>query len=63
MNLERKFCPSCQRDKPLEGFELVSTAKKGHKRWKCADCVKKQSTTIYSSKNDTARTVKREETA
>ena len=45
--METKFCPSCQQTRPLEGFKLVTTASKSHKRWKCAVCLERKSATIY----------------
>lgn len=55
--METKFCPSCRQERALEGFKLVATSSKQHRRWKCAMCLAKKSATIYgSNKNDTART-------
>jgi len=58
--METKFCPSCQQKRNKEGFKLVTTSSKNHKRWKCAVCLAKKSETIYRSvKNDPTRTTER----
>ncbi len=40
ISVERKYCSSCSRQKPIEGGGLVSCAN-GAKRWKCAECLAK----------------------
>lgn len=49
MDMELKYCPSCNRDRPKDGFKLVSNPK-GLKRWKCAVCQAKKSATFYGGK-------------
>jgi hypothetical protein len=39
-SVERKYCSSCSRQKPVLGGGLVSCAN-GAKRWKCAECLAK----------------------
>jgi hypothetical protein len=56
--METKFCPSCRQERALEGFKLVATSSKQHRRCKCAMCLARKSATIYGKTNDTARTAK-----
>lgn len=46
----KKFCPSCQRERPAEGFKLMPTSAKGHRRWKCGICLNREATSLYKSK-------------
>ena len=48
--LQKKFCSSCQNMKPIETGKFVSTANKRVKRWKCGDCLARQSSRIYQAK-------------
>ena len=48
--IELKYCPSCNRDRPKDGFKLVKTSAKGHQRWKCGVCQERKSATFYGSK-------------
>jgi hypothetical protein len=44
--MERKWCSSCQVDRPKAGFKLVTTGSKV-KRWKCEFCLKREAERKY----------------
>ena len=48
--LGKKFCSSCQNMKPIETGKFVATANKRVKRWKCGDCLARQSSRLYEKK-------------
>jgi len=49
--MEKKWCSSCQIEKPKEGFKLVTTAN-NVRRWKCGTCLERASTQKYKGKNN-----------
>lgn len=46
--MERKYCYSCQVQRPSEGFKLVKANKTS--RWKCGLCLLRESNRKYESK-------------
>ena len=47
----RKFCSSCHAYQLLESGKEVLIASGRHKRWKCANCLKRISARKYESKS------------
>lgn len=47
--MERKWCSSCQADRPKAGFKLVTTSSKV-RRWKCEHCLKREADAKYAKR-------------
>lgn len=50
--MDRKWCSSCQVDKPASDFKLVKSGNRLRPvmRWKCSTCLKRSSESKYKSK-------------
>jgi len=48
LNLDRKFCLTCQKSYPLEMVKLITTNSKTKQRvWRCTTCIERRSTPTY----------------
>ena len=47
--MEKKWCSSCQADRPKAGFKLVAAGNRVRPvmRWKCEHCLKRESERKY----------------